>query len=102
MDGSGRDRKAVRPPVAGHGAGVSDLLMKEAIATYFRDLYMDGYLPRAWFHDIFCRNLPITRLAWDRLGTGSVTRATLTESAMRRFPAMRRAQHRRQPAPAGR
>jgi len=80
----------------------SDLLMKEAVATYFHDLYTDGYLPRAWFHDIFCRNLPITRLAWDRLGTGIVTRAMLTESAMRRFPAMWRAQRRRQPSSAGR
>ncbi|WP_148060337.1 hypothetical protein [Rathayibacter sp. PhB185] len=69
----------------------SDLLMKEAVATYFHDLYTDGYLPRAWFHDIFCRNLPITRLAWDRLGTGTVTPAMLTESAMRRFPAKGRA-----------
>lgn len=88
------------PPAAAQAC--ADLLMKEAVATYFHDLYTDGYLPRAWFHDIFCRNLPITRLAWDRLGTGTLSRAMLTESAMRRFPAMRRTQRRRQPASAGR
>ncbi|PPG81598.1 hypothetical protein [Rathayibacter sp. AY1H2] len=73
----------------------SDLLLKEAIATYFHDLYTEGYLPRAWFHDTFCRNRPITRRAYERLGTETLTRSIITFEALNGFPKLRRARRRR-------
>ncbi|WP_146082274.1 MULTISPECIES: hypothetical protein [unclassified Rathayibacter] len=79
----------------------SDLLLKEAVGVYFHDLYTEGYLPRAWFHDTFCRNQPITRAAFERLGTDTVTRGILVHMAMRQLPALQRAHRRQVRPPAG-
>lgn len=80
----------------------SDLLLKEAVGVYFHDLYTEGYLPRAWFHDTLCRDLPISRAAFERLGTDTLTRGLLVHTALRRLPAMQREQRRKVRPPAGR
>jgi hypothetical protein len=87
------------PPATAHRW--SDLLLKEAVGVYFHDLYTEGYLPRAWFHDTFCRNQPISRAAFERLGTDVVTRGILVHVAMRRLPALQRAQRGQVRPPAG-